>query len=110
MQLNEDYASYLVSKGSLFIDDLLFTCFRFLQTEPLDPALSEVVLSMEQKLVNALLGAGSSQADRKEYILLDEVFPLLEALAPKGHFFGIHPSDPGRVGFWENGLRFSPPN
>ena len=43
MQLNEDYASYLVSKDSLFVDDLLFACLQFLQTEPTDPTLTEMI-------------------------------------------------------------------
>ena len=110
MRLNAQYASYLVSKDSLFVDDLLYACLQFLQTEPIDPVLNEVILAMEQKLANTLLGADSAQKDRKERILLDEVFPLLEDIAPKGHFFGIHPSDPGRVGFWENSLHFSNQN
>jgi hypothetical protein len=110
MQLNKDYASYLVSEGSLFVDDLLYACLQFLQTEPMDPALTEVILSMEQKLANTVLGANASHAGRKESILLDEVFPLLEEIAPQGHFFGIHPGDPGRIGFWEDCLHFNKRN
>ena len=110
MQLSEDYASHLVSKDTLFVDDLLFACLHFLQTEPIDPALTEIIQAMEQQVANTVLGPVPPQADQKEHILLDEIFPLLEGMAPKGHFFGIHPSDPGRVGFWENGLRFSAQN
>jgi hypothetical protein len=110
MQLNKNYASYLVSKDSLFVDDLLFACLHFLQTEPIDPALTEIIQAMEQKVADTILSAERGQSNIKEHILLDEVFPLLENMAPKDHFFGIHPSDPGRVGFWEENLRFSTRN
>jgi hypothetical protein len=110
MQLNEDYASYLVSKDSLLVDDLLFACLQFLQIEPIDPALTEIIQAMEQKLADTVLSAERVQSERKERILLDEIFPLLEKMAPQDHFFGIHPSDPGRVGFWEDSLRFSTRN
>jgi hypothetical protein len=35
------------------------------------------------------------------------MFNLLEDISPKGCFFGLHPGEPGRLGFWDKSIRFN---
>jgi hypothetical protein len=106
VKLDDSYSSFLVSKGTLFVDDLVCECMRFIQTEELDPVLTELIVSIEGKLKDSAYRDKKARPDHREKILLEDIFPLLEEIAPVGHFFGIHPGDPGRVGFWEDGLHF----
>jgi hypothetical protein len=42
----------------------------------------------------------------KKNVLFNNIFDILEDISPRGCFFGIHPGDPGNLGFWDNSLTF----
>jgi hypothetical protein len=69
----------------------------------------ELLSALECRLADAVY-YGSREDGRKKRIdlLTNDVFSMLAQMAPNGFFFGIHPGDPGRVGFWPRSLRFSP--
>ena len=41
-------------------------------------------------------------------MLADGIFSMLERIFPENRFFGMHPGDPGRIGFRFDRLRFRP--
>jgi hypothetical protein len=107
--LQQRYRSHAVSKGTLDIDDLLFRCFGFIcQTHfPMDQADLELMIATEHRMANTVyFGNPQDNREKRMQLLTDNVLSVLKRIAPRGCFFGIHPGDPGRVGFWPNSLRF----
>lgn len=110
--MNERYRDRAISKGSLDIDDLLFRCLGFVgRTEViLDPADMELLGALERRLAATVYYDDPKRStDQRMELLIDGLFPVLRQMSPPGCFFGIHPGDPGRVGFWSDTLRFHPP-
>ncbi|WP_167527538.1 hypothetical protein [Desulfosarcina alkanivorans] len=108
--LQKKYRSHAISKGTLDIDDLLFNCFGFAcNNVAVDPSDIEILISLEQRMAGMVYYRDPECTREKRMKLLTEgIFSMLERISPKGSFFGIHPGDPGRVGFWPDSLRFQP--
>ena len=109
MERRKKYQSRLISKGSLDIDDLLFRCFGFISKKDIkiDQIDIELINTLERKLANLVYYQRSRKArEKKMNLLIDSVFTILERVSPPGFFFGVHPGDPGRIGFWPSHLRF----
>jgi hypothetical protein len=107
--LQSRYRSHAISKGTLDVDDLLFRCFGFVcKTHfPMDQSDIELLTAMEHRMANAVYyGNPHDNREKRMQLLTKSVFSALKRIAPRGCFFGIHPGDPGRVGFWSKSLRF----
>jgi hypothetical protein len=104
MQLNQGYKNVSVSTGTLHVDELVYNCFGFLRTLPADPVTAERLQATEQRLAASIyLNDDSPKMDKKN-VLFNNIFEILEDISPRGCFFGIHPGDPGNLGFWDNSL------
>ena len=93
------------------MDDLLYRCIDFISKSDiaLDQSDIEIFISLECKLAGLLYYGNAKQARKmKIRLLIDRVFTILQRISPAGCFFGIHPGDPGRIGFWPDPLRFEP--
>jgi hypothetical protein len=111
MKRKKEYRSQVISKGSLDIDDLMFKCFGFITRKDIaaDQVDVELLSTLERKLANLAYYRSEKEARKKKMkLLIDSVFKFLERVSPPGFFFGIHPGDPGRIGFWPDRLRFAP--
>ena len=97
-----------ISRGSLDVEDLLFACSRFIQTRSVAAIPEDAISALEGQLKNAMYGSRRARAARRQRLLVSQVIPLMAYTAPKGHFFGLHPGDPGRIGIWNDRLRFVP--
>lgn len=107
MRLDRKYKNVPVSKGTLFADELADNCRRFLISVDLDPDAVERLQSVEKRLSSAKgLKRASDQLEKKR-ILCNSLFKILEDISPRGCFFGPHPGEPGKLGFWDKSLRFS---
>jgi hypothetical protein len=108
MILDKSYRNVSVSTGTLDVDELVYNCFGFLRSLRLDPITTERLSAAEQRLAASIyLNKQSTQPGRKN-VLFDNIFEILEDISPQGCFFGIHPGDPGNLGFWEKSVKFSP--
>ncbi|MGD2269134.1 MAG: hypothetical protein PVI06_01935 [Desulfobacterales bacterium] len=108
MQLNETYKNVSVSTGTLYVDDLVCNCCRFLRSLELDAVTAERLLVAEYRLKASIyLNDDLTQPDKKN-ILFTNLFEILEDISPQGCFFGIHPGDPGTLGFWDKSIKFNP--
>ena len=89
----------------------MFHCLGFISRTDIamDRADMEILSILERKLAD-MVYYGDPEADQKKRmgLLIDSVLPLMKRVAPSGYFFGIHPGDPGRIGFWPDRLRFNP--
>jgi len=110
MKLNKAYRNVSVSTGTLDVDELVYKCFDFLRSLQLDAVTSARLLVAEQRLAAATYLNDDSTQPAKRNVLFDNLFEILEDLSPRGCFFGIHPGDPGNLGFWDQSLKFSPVN
>jgi len=69
----------------------------------------ELLASLERRLADIVYYSEYEDGRKKRIdMLTNEFFSMLGQTAPQGLFFGLHPGDPGRVGFWPRSLRFSP--
>jgi len=107
--MHPKYRSHTISKGTLDIDDLLYRCFGFVcrANLPMDQTEMEILAATERCMAG-MVYYGNPKTNRKKRmrLLTKNVFSMLERISPRGCFFGIHPGDPGRVGFWPKSLRF----
>ncbi len=75
----------------------------------MDPSDIEMIAALERRMANIVYYDNPEKNRKKRMKLLTKnVFSILERISPKDCFFGIHPGDPGRVGFWPESLRFQP--
>ena len=109
--LQKRYCSHTISKGSLDVDDLLFCCLDFVckNNIAMDSADIEFLSAMEGRMADMVYFDNSEETrEKKLEMLTDGLFTMLERISPENCFFGIHPGDPGRIGFWPDRLRFQP--
>ena len=108
MKLDRRYRNEIVSSGTLDVDRLVYNCFGFLRSLRFDPATAERLAAAEQRLsASVYMNEDPHQPDKMQ-VLLDDIFQILEDISPRGCFFGIHPGDPGRLGFWDKSVKFNP--
>jgi hypothetical protein len=103
------YRSYLISRDSLDIDDLLFRCLGFVcnKTFAMDQSDIEMIAALERRMADIVYyDDPKKNRNRRMELLTKNVFSILERISPEDCFFGIHPGDPGRLGFWPESLRF----
>lgn len=73
----------------------------------MDQADLELMIAAEHRMANMVyFGDPQDNREKRMQLLTNGVFSMLKRIAPRGCFFGIHPGDPGRVGFWPKSLRF----
>jgi hypothetical protein len=66
MQPNQGYKNVSVSTETLDVDELVYNCFGFLRTLPVDPATAERIQAAEQRLAASLyLNDDFPKADKK---------------------------------------------
>lgn len=106
MQLTSQYRSFLVSADTLDIEDLSYRCINFMQTQPVHCDLDEMLIYLNNCMLDNVYVDADKRHRRQKNILFGDVFRMLESMAPKGCFFGMHPGDPGRLGFWKKSLRY----
>ena len=108
MKLDNAYKNVSVSTGTLDVNELAYNCFGFLRLLQLDRAKAERLQSAKQRLAASdKLNADTARILRKN-LLFNHFFELLEDISPEGCYFGIHPGDPGNLGFWDKSLKFNP--
>jgi hypothetical protein len=94
-----------ISHGTLRTEDLLNACAFFLQDFQLEaykelalPENRELAARIEQVKWDAF--EADAYSEDADYLLNEDVFPLMDELAPMGHYFGAHPGDGSDLGFW----------
>ncbi|MGD2100077.1 MAG: hypothetical protein PVG35_21075 [Desulfobacterales bacterium] len=106
MKLDQGYKNLSASTETLDVDELVYNCFGFLRTLPVDSVTAERLQAAEQRLAASIyLNEGSTQPGKKN-VLFNNLFGILEDISPRGCFFGIHPGDPGNLGFWDKSIKF----
>jgi hypothetical protein len=108
MKLDKTYKNVSVSSGTLDVDELVCNCSRFLQSLQLDAAAADRLFAAEKKIAVLIDLEDDTARTGKKNILFNYFFKILEDISPKGCFFGIHPGDPGKLGFWDKSIKFSP--
>ena len=106
MNLDQGYKNVSVSTETLDVDELVYNCFGFLRTLPVDTVTAERLEAAEQRLAASIYLNDDSLEPEKKNVLFNNIFKILEDISPRGCFFGIHPGDPGNLGFWDNSLTF----
>jgi len=107
MKLDKSYKNMSVSMGTLDVDDLVYNCFGFLRSLHLDPVTSERLSVAEQRLAASIYVNEESTRPGRKDVLFDNIFDILEDISPRGCFFGIHPGDPGNLGFWDKSIKLN---
>ena len=107
MRLDRKFKNVSVSKGTLLVDELADNCRRFLTSVDLDPNVVQRLQSVDKRIESAKYLKRASDQREKKRILCNGLFKILEDISPRGCFFGPHPGDPGKLGFWDKSLRFS---
>jgi hypothetical protein len=93
------------------VDDLMHRCLGFVHNWNIDMDQNDIELlgAIERSLANLVYYDNPDHSRKKKLnLLISRIFFMLERISPEGYFFGIHPGDPGRVGFWPDRLRFQP--
>lgn len=108
--MNRSYRSHVISQDSMDVDDLMHRCLGFVcnRSISIDQNDIELLSAIERRLANMVYYDDSERSRKKKIkLLINVIFGMLSRISPEGCFFGIHPGDPGRVGFWPDRLRFS---
>lgn len=109
--MNRNYRSHVISQDSMDVDDLMHRCLGFVCNGniAMDQNDIELLGAIERRLANMVYYDDPDRSRKKKIkLLVSRIFLMLERISPEGCFFGIHPGDPGRVGFWPDRLRFQP--
>ena len=111
INLTKNYRSHVISQDSMDVDDLMHRCLGFVCNGniALDQNDIELLGAIERRLADMVYYDKPGRSRKKKIkLLISRIFLMLERISPEGCFFGIHPGDPGRVGFWPDRLRFKP--
>ena len=66
---------------------------------------SEKVAEIERKLHDIEnLNDNDKKNKLEKTVLYNDIFEVLESIAPEGCYFGSHPGDPMVMGFWDKAL------
>ena len=88
-----------VSHGTLRTCDLVAAFILFLEGEGMDPqADADISVPDEAWGDDASAFWDSEEAD---FLLHEDLFPAMDALAPEGVYFGSHEGDGADFGYWE---------
>jgi transcriptional regulator of heat shock response len=105
MKLEKTYKLRAVSQSGDDIQDLIDDCLNFLHSLTLSQKIVEKIAAAEQKLREI---ESISNSDMKyklaKAVLFQDIFEILESIAPEGCYFGSHPGDATVMGFWDKSL------
>ena len=93
----------IVSSKPVDLDEAIGDCLNFLVSLSLDSEIENRI----KKVRSSLKEPGNPLVvdeiiKRNKQVLLEELFDILAAMAPKGCYFGGHLRDQTLIGFWEH--------
>ncbi len=105
MKLGKAYKLRSISQNTNDIGDLIDDCLNFLRSLSLCQETSEKLAAVEKKLYE-IENLNNNDAKHKLEItvLFNDIFEIMESIAPEGCYFGSHPGDPTVMGFWDKAL------
>jgi len=106
MKLGSEYRLRTISQNTtLNVGELIDDCLNFLHKLALGQDAAKKLVKIEQKLreIEKIKDNDKIYKCQKE-ILFQDIFDMLEDIAPEGCYFGTHPVDFGLIGFWDNTL------
>jgi len=113
--LPQEYTGHVVSTATLRIEDLLENFYDFLKThkgrlkagefeklqEEVEPLLKKIAKNHEKE---PKYGAGyltdERDIDNASYLVNEDMYGILNEIAPIGTYFGAHVGDGALFGFW----------
>jgi hypothetical protein len=105
MKLGKAYKLRAISQNTNDISDLIDDCLSFLRSLSLCQETSEKLAAAERKLREiANTNNSDTKYKLKKTVLFNDIFEILESIAPEGCYFGSHPADPALMGFWDKSM------
>jgi len=106
MKLGSEYRLRTISQNTtLNVGELIEDCLNFLHTLVLSQEAAKKLAKTEHKLREIEKIKNNDKIYKyKKKILFQDVFNILEDIAPEGCYFGTHPGDFGLIGFWDKDL------
>ena len=109
-QLNDDYKNYEISNATLVTEDLIDSFLLFLRPLKYELGIAGKVDILQAEVDTFELegvGYGMRYKDdetrkKAEDLLNEDLFDLMNAIAPFGCYFGAHEGDGSCFGFWES--------
>lgn len=105
MKLGKSYKLRAVSQNANDIEALIDDCINFLRSLTLSQETVEKIAAAERKL-REIENISNSDTKYKleKSVFFNDIFDILESIAPEECYFGSHPGDPMVLGFWEKAL------
>lgn len=105
MKLGKAYRLRAISQNTNDISDLIDDCLNFLRSLSLSQETEEKLAGAERKLREIKnINSSDTQYKLEKEILFQDIFEILENIAPEGCYFGSHPGAPMVLGFWDKTL------
>ncbi|MGB2927799.1 MAG: hypothetical protein WBB70_02680 [Desulfobacterales bacterium] len=106
VKLGSEYRLRTISQNTtLNVGEVIDDCLNFLHTLVLGQDAAKKLAKTEHKLreIEKIKDNDKMYKYQKE-ILFQDIFGILEDIAPEGCYFGTHPGDFGLIGFWDEAL------
>jgi hypothetical protein len=95
--LGPEFANMTISHATLRTEDIIQAILNFLATSSPENIENEV-WEIEQ---NVIIAREQGNDEELDFILHEDAFPLMNAIAPEDNYFGAHPGDGSDIGFWQ---------
>jgi hypothetical protein len=102
-RLSSEYVGYVISEGTLRIEDLLKSNLGFLKDVAGECEIETEVEGLAGEVGAVLNEEGEIVEDSlEEVVILNEsAYDLIQSIAPEGCSFESHPGDGACFGFWK---------
>lgn len=105
MRLSDTFENRIIVDQSSVDADLVGECMTFLHSLALGPPMNKKLSNLKRKL--QLLENDyppAKKQKKKQRLYATEIVPFLRKIAPKGYYYGRHPSDKSLFGYWPRSL------
>ena len=105
MKLGKTYKLRAISQNTNDIGDLINDCMNFLRSLTLSQETVEKLGKTERKLREIEnISNNDTKYKIEKTVLFQDIFEILDSIAPEGCYFGNHPVDSMVIGFWDKAL------
>lgn len=109
-QLSQKYTGYTISSGTLRTIDLVESSVLFLKdarhlfTDKIKQRIDNIVIESEQLVIesipNYIDNYNEESEEQASYLFNEDIFDLLNEIAPENTIFSAHEGDGSLFGFW----------